>query len=70
MKEVRPQKKPIVYYYLFILLAIILLNALIVPNIKEQEVKEVDYGTFLTMVEKGEVAEVKSKYIYWVYPKR
>ena len=64
MKEVRPQKKPIVYYYLFILLAIILLNALIVPNIKEQEIKEVDYGTFLTMVEKGEVAEVEIQNTY------
>lgn len=64
MKEVSPQKKPIVYYYLFILLAIILLNALIVPNIKEQEVKEVDYGTFLTMVEKGEVAEVEIQNTY------
>ena len=64
MKEVRHQKKPVVYYYLFILLAIILLNALVVPNIKEQEVKEVDYGTFLTMVEKGEVNEVEIKDTY------
>ena len=64
MKEVRPQKKPVVYYYLFILLAIILLNALVVPNIKEQEVKEVDYGTFLTMVEKGKVAEVEIQDTY------
>ena len=64
MKEVRHQKKPVVYYYLFILLAIILLNALVVPNIKEQEVKEVDYGTFLTMVEEGEVNEVEIKDTY------
>ena len=64
MKEVRHQKKPVVYYYLFILLAIILLNALVVPNIKEQEVKEVDYGTFLTMVEDGEVNEVEIKDTY------
>ncbi len=64
MKEVRHQKKPVVYYYLFILLAIIILNALVVPNIKEQEVKEVDYGTFLTMVEEGEVNEVEIKDTY------
>ena len=64
MKEVRPEKKSVIYYYLFIFLAIILLNALVVPNIKEQEVKEVDYGTFLTMIEKGEVAEVEIQDTY------
>lgn len=59
MKEVKPPKKSVVYYYLFIFLAIILLNALVVPNIQQQEVKEVDYGTFLTMVEKGKIAKVE-----------
>ena len=59
MKEVNPQKRPVVYYYLAIFLAIILLNALVVPNVTQQEVKQVDYGKFLTMVEKGEVATVE-----------
>lgn len=65
MKEVKHKKRPLVYYYLFILLFIILLNALVVPNIKNQEVKEVDYGTFLSMVEKGQVdeVEIQDKYI-------
>lgn len=64
MKEVKHKKRPIVYYYLFILLVIILLNALVVPNIKNQEVKEVDYGTFLTMVEKGKVNKVEIQDTY------
>lgn len=71
MKEVNPQKKPVIYYYMIIFLAIVLLNALVVPYFTQQEVKEVDYGKFLTMVEKGEIAEVEIQDTYIAFtPKK
>lgn len=59
MKEVKPPKKPLIFYYGIIFLVIILLNAFVFPMISNQFIKDVDYGTFLTMVEDGEVAEVQ-----------
>ena len=59
LKEVKPPRKPIIFYYGIILLVIILLNAFVFPMISNQFIKDVDYGTFLTMVEDGEVAEVQ-----------
>ena len=61
MKEIKPPKKPIIFYYLVILLVIMLLNTFIFPAIVNRSVKEVDYGTFLTMVEQGKVKEVEIK---------
>ena len=53
MKEVKSPKKPLIYYYIVILIVILLLNSFIFPAIFNQSVKEVDYGTFLDMVEQG-----------------
>jgi cell division protease FtsH len=68
MKEVKPPKKPLIYYYGVILLVTLLLNSFIFPLISNHSVKEVDYGTFLTMVEKGKVkqVEIKDNYIAFV----
>ena len=55
MKEVKSPKKPLIFYYLIALLAIMLLNALFFPKVLEQQITEVDYGTFLNMVKKGDV---------------
>ena len=65
MKEVKPPKKPLIFYYGIILIVILLLNSFIFPAIFQKSVKEVDYGTFLTMVEEGEVqkVEIKNNYI-------
>lgn len=57
MKEKQPQNRSLTYYF-FILMAIVLLNALIFPGIQKQKVEEVDYGTFLQMVEEGKVKKV------------
>ncbi|MFC5542956.1 MAG: ATP-dependent zinc metalloprotease FtsH [Bacilli bacterium] len=57
MKEKQPQNRSLTYYF-FILMAIVLLNALIFPGIQKQKVEEVDYGTFLQMVEDGKVKKV------------
>lgn len=59
MKEVKPPKKSNLYYYGIILVVIILLNAFVFPTISGRYVQDVDYSTFLDMVEKGQVAEVE-----------
>ena len=59
MKEVKSPKKPLLYYYVVILIVILLLNSFIFPALFNQSVKEVDYGTFLDMVEQGQVEEVE-----------
>jgi cell division protease FtsH len=59
MKEKEPNKSSRIYFYLAILLGVILLNAVIFPGIQGQSVKEVDYGTFIGMLEDGEISEVE-----------
>lgn len=59
MKEMEPPKKPRIYYYFIILLVVIFLNTFIFPAIMDYSIKEVDYGTFLSMVEEEKVAEVE-----------
>ena len=52
MKKVEKPKKPLIFYYLIALIILVLLNTFLFPNILgKNKVKEVDYGTFLTMVE-------------------
>src|SRR4051812_9301224 len=58
MKEIKPPKKPLIFYYGIILVVILLLNSFIFPSIFNRSVKEVDYGTFLSMVEDGKVKQV------------
>lgn len=60
MKKVEKPKKPLIFYYLIALIILVLLNTFLFPNILgKKKVKEVDYGTFLTMVEKKEVSKVE-----------
>lgn len=59
MNEVKKPKKPLIYYYTIILLILILFNFLIVPEISQRRIREVDYGTFMTMTEKKEIGEVE-----------
>lgn len=58
MKNLKNTKKPLIYYYLIALLIVVLLNATIIPEIINRNIKEVDYGTFITMVNNKEVAAV------------
>lgn len=60
MKEKKPQKKSWLYYYGIILLLLVVLNSFIFPAIYKmnEQVEEVDYGTFLTMVDEGKVKQV------------
>lgn len=59
MKEYKTPKKPIIYYYFIGLLVLMLLNYFVFPQFMKHQVKEVDYGTFLTMVNEGKVNEVE-----------
>src|SRR6202030_3998939 len=65
MKEVKPPKKPLIYYYLLILIVVMLLNTFVFPAIVQYSIKNVDYGTFLTMVDQGKVkqAQIQDDYI-------
>ena len=59
MKEVKSPKKPLIYYYAVVLLVLMVFNSLILPLIAKRQIKEVDYGTFMTMTEKGEIGKVE-----------
>ena len=60
MKKVEKPKKPLIFYYLIALIILVLLNTFLFPNtLGKNKVKEVDYGTFLTMVEGKEVSKVE-----------
>ena len=59
MKEVKSPKKPLIYYYCIVLLVLMVFNSFIVPLIARQQIKEVDYGTFMSMTEKGEIGKVE-----------
>lgn len=59
MNEVKKPKKPLLYYYGIVLLVILLLNVIVMPAIRQLQIKEVDYGTFMTMVNEKEVGKVE-----------
>lgn len=52
-------KKSAIYYYVVVVIVLMLLNSLVLPEMVKQAITEVDYGTFLTQVEKGEVKTVE-----------
>ncbi len=59
MNEVKKPKKPLIYYYGIVLVALLLFNFLAVPWLSQRQVKEVDYGTFMTMTEEKKVGKVE-----------
>lgn len=59
MQEVKNPKKPWIYYYGIVLLIIFVLNVIAVPQFAKMKIKEVDYGTFMTMTENREIEEVE-----------
>lgn len=59
MQEVKKPKKPLIYYYFIVMIALIMVNLLLMPRIAEQEIKQVDYGTFIDMAEDGKIGEVQ-----------
>lgn len=59
MKQVQKPKKPLIFYYLVAVVVIILLNFLLFPKIAGRNITEVDYSTFLQMVEQKQVSTVE-----------
>ena len=59
MKELKSPKKPLLYYYLIVMAAMLLFNVLVVPLFSQSQIKEVDYGTFVTLAEKGQLEKVE-----------
>lgn len=59
MNEVKKPKKPLIFYYCIALAVILALNLLVVPALQQLRIREVDYGTFMSMTENGEISEVQ-----------
>ena len=59
MKEVKTPRKPLIYYYSIVVLALLILNFLIAPLFLQRQVKEVDYGTFMSMIEDQNIGKVE-----------
>ena len=58
MKEVKTPRKPLAIYYALVLLMLLLLNLVLLPWMEERQIKEVDYGTFMTMTEEKDIGRV------------
>ena len=58
MQEVKNPKKPMIFYYLIVLLVILSLNFIVLPIFTEHQVKEVDYSKFMQMINKKEIGSV------------
>ena len=58
MKEVKTPRKPLAIYYAIVLLMLLLLNLVLLPWMEERQIKEVDYGTFMTMTEEKNIGRV------------
>ena len=59
MQEVKRPKKPLVYFYVAMILVIFIFNCLVVPYLARKAIKDVDYGTFMTMTEREEIGKVQ-----------
>ena len=59
MKEVKSPKKPLIFYYCVVLLIILLFNAIVTPMLSKNQVVEVDYGTFMDMIEEKSIGAVQ-----------
>ena len=58
MKEVKTPRKPLAIYYALVLLMLLLLNFVLLPWMEERQIKEVDYGTFMTMTDEKNIGRV------------
>ena len=63
MNEVKNPKKPLIFYYIVVLVALMLFNMLAMPWLAEHSIQEVDYNTFVSMVQDGKVdrAEIQEQ---------
>ena len=59
MNEVKRPQKSLIYFYVIMLILMLVFNSLIAPMLSKQEIKEVDYGTFMTMTENKQIKSVQ-----------
>ena len=59
MKEVKSPRKPLIYYYGIVLLILLLFNTIVTPLLLRQQITEVDYGTFMDMIEEKNIGQVE-----------
>ena len=59
MQEVKRPKQPLIFYYVVMILVILLFNCIVAPYIAGKAISDVDYGTFMTMTENGEIGKVQ-----------
>ena len=59
MNEIKRPRRPILIFYIVFLLLLFVFNGMLLPKMAEQQVKEVDYGTFMTMTENGQIGSVQ-----------
>lgn len=56
MHEVKQPKKPLIYYYIIVILILLLFNFLAMPWMLQRQIRQVDYGTFISMTEEKKSA--------------
>ena len=59
MNEIKTPKKPLLYYYMVALLVLLLFNLLAMPWLEEHQIRDVDYNTFVSMTEQGQLGRVE-----------
>ena len=59
MNEVKTPKKPLIYYYVIVLLILMLFNFLAMPWLAQRRIQEVDYNTFIEMLESGDIGRIQ-----------
>ncbi len=59
MNEVKNPKKPLLYYYIIVLMALMLFNMLAMPWLAEHRIQDEDYNTFVSMVQEGKVGQAE-----------
>ena len=59
MNEVHSPKKPLIFYYMMAMLLVMLFNFIAMPWLSQYQIQEVDYNTFVSMTEKGEIGRAE-----------
>ena len=59
MNEVKKPQKPLIFYYMVVMIVLMLFNSLAMPWLMERQIQEVSYGTFMSMTEEGDIGRVQ-----------
>jgi len=59
VKEIKNNKKPLIFYYIIAMIVLVLLNLLLIPSVQEAKIQESTYGNFLKMLDQNEISQVE-----------